>query len=242
MLGTSRPLKQSQLLKQAHSSLLQDLQAPTLYTLQACLLLKQFIRSHDEINVQCANSWIPLSRVITCARMMNLHRDPSHLDIARREIKLRRRLWWALYVVDCWAPLSSEHSSYIASDSFDTMLLLIDDADCEEIIDHTLFDYVYPENANLLLHNQRYLSSFWLSMCTDSPPDQNDNGSYGSLKTNMPFQASIMLKQSRGSSELASSIQLLPAISKEHECARIRQSSLSLIEKSRTPRVYISHV
>lgn len=147
LLGISSPLKRNELFKQAYSYLVHDLKAPNIYTLQACLLLMQFIRSDDERYFQYAASWITLSRTITCARMLSLHRDPAHFDIALSEKKLRKRLWWALYVVDCWAPLSSEHSSYIASDSFDTMPLLIDDANCNEVVDQTLFDYIYPENA-----------------------------------------------------------------------------------------------
>ncbi|KAH0365125.1 hypothetical protein KCU65_g6280, partial [Aureobasidium melanogenum] len=147
LLGISSPLKKSELFKQACSYLVQDLKAPNLCTLQACLLLMHFMIIDDERFFQCAASRITLSRAITCARMLSLHRDPAHFDIALSEKKLRKRLWWALYVVDCWAPLSSEHSSYIASDSFDTTPLLIDDANCNELVDQSLFDYIYPENA-----------------------------------------------------------------------------------------------
>lgn len=84
--------------------------------------------------VRCHNgsrvSWALLSLLIRLAQAVNLHRDGDGSAFSPFVAEMRRRLWWALVVLDVRAVEDRGTESLITSESFNTRLPTnIDDAD-----------------------------------------------------------------------------------------------------------------
>jgi NCS1 family nucleobase:cation symporter-1 len=101
-LPTPCPFEQYQLASHAHASLRRELEAPNLYKLQASLLLMRIL-SRDIDSVETPSVWILASQETACAQIFGLHLDPGKWTIPAWEKKARRKLWWAVYVTDCWS-------------------------------------------------------------------------------------------------------------------------------------------
>ncbi|KAL5417220.1 hypothetical protein PMIN04_007864 [Paraphaeosphaeria minitans] len=115
----------------AHISLRHELEAPNLFKLQACLLLLH-PRPPDIDSVETPSTWILAAQATACAQMIGLHRDPTEWNIAAWEKSLRRKLWWATYMADCWSAVCHGNPSHIHDTSFDTQSLDIDDMNSDE--------------------------------------------------------------------------------------------------------------
>ncbi|KAL4777964.1 hypothetical protein BJX76DRAFT_182658 [Aspergillus varians] len=89
------PFEQYQLGNHAHASLRRELEAPNLFTLQACLLLLHVMPPEIE-SVESPSIWILAAQATACAQMIGLHQDPGGWRIPLWEKKARTKLWWAV--------------------------------------------------------------------------------------------------------------------------------------------------
>ena len=107
----------------------QETHHPHLSTLQSCLLLLQ--RANDDRYVMDSPfRWSLLAWTITLAQGLGLSTDCSNwLGIPSWERRLRRRLWWAVFVMDKWSFPSAGLATHIKQEDYDTQPLTANDFD-----------------------------------------------------------------------------------------------------------------
>ncbi|KAJ5898376.1 hypothetical protein N7504_008664 [Penicillium tannophilum] len=105
----------------------QELHAPSLATLQACLLLQQRLPTNMYLS-DTAFAWSLMSTSLAVAQTVGLHRDAgSWISIPPWEKKLRRRLWWGLYAMEKWVALARGMPSHLGDDDYDVSMLKPED-------------------------------------------------------------------------------------------------------------------
>jgi hypothetical protein len=103
------------------------LNAPTLTLVQAFVNFLMLLRRHDSPKFV----WMMTGLAIRMAQAIGLQRDGSHFpNLSPYEVEMRRRVWWALVMVDIRASEDQGSEYTIGSESFDTKLPLnINDED-----------------------------------------------------------------------------------------------------------------
>ncbi|KAK8062189.1 transcriptional regulator family: Fungal Specific TF [Apiospora hydei] len=105
------------------------LNAPNITLVQAFIAFLCLARRHDSPRYV----WMMVGIVIRMAQSIGLHRDGSHFpNLSPFEVEVRRRAWWALYMLDLRSSEDQGTDFTIAHDSFDTKIPLnINDTDIE---------------------------------------------------------------------------------------------------------------
>lgn len=105
----------------------QFLTSPDLVVLQALVLFIVLVRRHDDTRF----SWTMTGLAIRIAHSLGLHRDGVHFpNLTPYEAEMRRRLWWAICVLDLRAAEDQGTDLTILDRLFDTEIPLnINDAD-----------------------------------------------------------------------------------------------------------------
>ncbi|QLI63605.1 uncharacterized protein G6M90_00g010690 [Metarhizium brunneum] len=135
--GDRFPLEQHEIVDQAHRALRREIENPNFFVLQACLLLIHV--QPPSIDAMEAPSTFTLSAQATaCAQLIGLHQDPGDWNLEIVEKKLRKKLWWAAFVTDCWAAVSHGNPPHIGETSYNTTMLDIDDLRCDEDVPEEL--------------------------------------------------------------------------------------------------------
>ncbi|TWU72177.1 hypothetical protein ED733_000763 [Metarhizium rileyi] len=143
--GDRFPLEQHEIVDQAHRALRSEIENPNFFVLQACLLLIHV--QPPSIDAMEAPSTFTLSAQATaCAQLIGLHQDPGKWNLEIVEKKLRKKLWWATFVTDCWAAVSHGNPPHISDTSYNTTILDIDDLRCDEDVPEDLRHLVDSSN------------------------------------------------------------------------------------------------
>ncbi|KAK7959859.1 fungal-specific transcription factor domain-containing protein [Apiospora aurea] len=105
------------------------LNAPNITLVQAFIAFLCLARRHDSPRYV----WMMVGIVIRMAQSIGLHRDGFHFsNLSPFEVEVRRRAWWALYMLDLRSSEDQGTDFTIAHDSFDTKIPLnINDTDIE---------------------------------------------------------------------------------------------------------------
>ena len=105
------------------------LNVPDMVVVQALTIFLFLVRRHDSPRFV----WMMTGLVIRMAQALGLHRDGAHFEhLTSYEVEIRRRVWWALCMLDVRASEDQGTDLLITSGSFDTKLPLnINDADIE---------------------------------------------------------------------------------------------------------------
>ncbi|KAF4983832.1 hypothetical protein FZEAL_838 [Fusarium zealandicum] len=140
------PFEQHELINLAQESLRRELESPNLDRLQACMLLMHMIPP-DIDSVETPYTWIMASQATACAQMIGLHQDPGKWNVAPWEKKLRRKLWWASYVTDCWSAVCHGNPPHIGRDSFNTPTPDLEDLRFDEDLAEDLHYLVDPRDT-----------------------------------------------------------------------------------------------
>ena len=157
------PFPQHVLATYAADVLRRELEAPNLFKLQACFLLLH-MRPPDIDSVETPSLWILAAQATACAQMIGLHRDPTHWDIPDWEKALRKKLWWATYVTDCWTAVCHGNPPHISSTSFNTATLDINDMRWDEDFEDDLQNLVDPADMNFkVVVGARFIASVELA-------------------------------------------------------------------------------
>ncbi|ATY62506.1 Fungal specific transcription factor [Cordyceps militaris] len=100
---------------------------PTLVLVQAMVIFLFLARRHDSPRF----IWMMTGIAIRMAQAIGLHRDGSHFsNLSPYEVEIRRRVWWALCMIDARASGDQGTDLTILQDGFDTrMPLNINDND-----------------------------------------------------------------------------------------------------------------
>ncbi|KAF1980872.1 hypothetical protein K402DRAFT_408875 [Aulographum hederae CBS 113979] len=96
------------------------LQSDEIVVLQAFVIFMMCLRRNDDARV----IWTLCGVVVRMAQTLGIHRDGSHFNLNPFDIEMRRRLWWALILLD--ARSSEDHGCdpTIVESQFDTKLPL----------------------------------------------------------------------------------------------------------------------
>ncbi|OBT74564.1 hypothetical protein VF21_07556 [Pseudogymnoascus sp. 05NY08] len=105
------------------------LNASDIVVVQAFVIFLLLVRRHDSPRFV----WMMTGLAIRMAQALGLHRDGSHFDhLTPYEVETRRRVWWAVCLLDMRASEDQGTELSTPSSSFDTKLPLnINDADIE---------------------------------------------------------------------------------------------------------------
>ncbi|KAK2599925.1 hypothetical protein QQS21_005309 [Conoideocrella luteorostrata] len=85
--------------------------------LQAFTIFLVVVRRHDESRF----CWALTGLIIRIAQGMGLHRDGTHLKLSPFETEMRRRLWWAILVLDLRSAEELGTDMAISERSYDTL-------------------------------------------------------------------------------------------------------------------------
>ncbi|OQU99768.1 Fungal specific transcription factor domain-containing protein [Cladophialophora immunda] len=96
-----------------------EVHTPHLSTLQSCLLLLQRVND-DRYVMDTVFRWSLLGWTVALAQTFGLSTDClDWTGLPEWEKRLRRRLWWAVFVMDKWAFMSAGLTSHIHDDNYD---------------------------------------------------------------------------------------------------------------------------
>ncbi|KIX92362.1 uncharacterized protein Z520_11970 [Fonsecaea multimorphosa CBS 102226] len=104
-----------------------EVHTPHLSTLQSCLLLLQRVND-DRYVMDTVFRWSLLGWTVALAQTFGLSTDClDWTGLPEWEKRLRRRLWWAIFVMDKWAFMSAGLTSHIHDDNYDVKPLTATD-------------------------------------------------------------------------------------------------------------------
>ncbi|KAM3456209.1 hypothetical protein MY3296_001806 [Beauveria thailandica] len=105
----------SKLWQISYSCLQKELHFPSPSTIQMCLLLLN-TTTFDPVAVETPFAWSLACSVLAIAQSLGLHVEPSRWKIPQDEIRLRRRLWWAVVVEHSWRAVTHGRSTMLRED------------------------------------------------------------------------------------------------------------------------------
>lgn len=105
----------SKLWQITYASLQKELHFPGLSTVQMCLLLLN-TTTFDPVAVESPFAWSLACSMLGIAQSLGLHVDPGSWKLPTGEVRLRRRLWWAVVVEHSWRAVTHGKSSMLRED------------------------------------------------------------------------------------------------------------------------------
>ncbi|KAM3510198.1 hypothetical protein MY10362_000116 [Beauveria mimosiformis] len=105
----------SKLWQISYSCLQKELHFPSPSTIQMCLLLLN-TTTFDPVAVETPFAWSLACSVLAIAQSLGLHVEPSRWKIPQDEIRLRRRLWWAVVAEHSWRAVTHGRSTMLRDD------------------------------------------------------------------------------------------------------------------------------
>ncbi|GJN86449.1 hypothetical protein PLIIFM63780_010029 [Purpureocillium lilacinum] len=145
--GTPVPFQQHELVDYAHQALRREIENPNLFVLQACLLLIHVTPPTID-SIEAPTTWTLAAQATACAQMIGLHLEPGQWNINATEKHLRRKLWWATFYSDCWSSICFGNPPHIASTSYNTAPLTMEDVRCDEDVPEDLQYLVEPPDTS----------------------------------------------------------------------------------------------
>ncbi|KAF7125399.1 hypothetical protein CNMCM5793_001577 [Aspergillus hiratsukae] len=110
----------ARLLRMVYDLLAEEIHTPKLSVLQASLLYLQQMPTGTQRSVSDSPFvWSFLGSVVAQATSLGLHLEPRPWGIPAWEKRLRRRLWWAVYLEDKWRSLLMGRPPFIHHEDFD---------------------------------------------------------------------------------------------------------------------------
>ncbi|GAO13405.1 hypothetical protein UVI_02014120 [Ustilaginoidea virens] len=140
------PFHQHEIVDQAHRALRRELENPNLFVVQAFLLLIH-VQPPSIDAMEAPSTFTLAAQATACAQLIGLHQDSSDWNLEFVEKKLRKKLWWAVFITDCWAAISLGNPPHISESSFNTVVVDIDDLRCDEEVPEDLRYLVDLPNA-----------------------------------------------------------------------------------------------
>lgn len=112
--------------KIAYTCLQRELHFPRLSTVQIFLLLINFA-PFDTAVVESPFAWSLAASMLAMAQSLGLNIDPTGWNLPPWEIRLRRRIWWAVVVEYTWRSITHGRSSMLHDDDWDVSPLTPED-------------------------------------------------------------------------------------------------------------------
>jgi Fungal specific transcription factor domain len=121
----------------AHRSYQRSTCLSHLSSLQLCLLLLQMPPPNYAV-AEPLSTWSLSCSALAIAENLGLNLDPSNWRLPRKEIMLRRRLWWLTYTQHIWQAVVIARPSHINDDNWDVSEITANDFDADEIQDREI--------------------------------------------------------------------------------------------------------
>ncbi|KND86653.1 Transcriptional activator protein DAL81 [Tolypocladium ophioglossoides CBS 100239] len=118
----------------SYTSLQKEQHFPQLSTVQIFLLLLNH-SPFDPVAVESPFAWSLASSMVAISQSLGLHMDPTDWKIPPGEIRLRRRLWWAVVVEHSWRAITHGRSSMLCIDDWNVTPLTPDDFAIDPTLD-----------------------------------------------------------------------------------------------------------
>jgi hypothetical protein len=115
----------------AHRSFQRASRLAHLSLLQLCLLLHQ-MPPPNFVVAEPPGFWALSCSALAIAESLGLHLDPSEWRLPKKEIILRRRLWWLTYSAHTWQALVCSRPSHINDSNWDVSNPTIEDFEIDE--------------------------------------------------------------------------------------------------------------
>lgn len=122
-----------------------------LYLLQLCLLLLQ-MPPQNFVVAEPPSFWALSCSALAIAETLGLNIDPSDWRLPRKEMMLRRRLWWLTYSAHIWQALVCSRPSHINDDNWDVSALKAEDFELEELDDPDIRESIERQIPICLAH------------------------------------------------------------------------------------------
>lgn len=114
----------ARLWRMVYELIAEEIHTPKLSVLQASLLYLQQMPSGSQRSVSDSPFvWSFLGSIVAQAASLGLHLEPRPWGIPAWEKRLRRRLWWAVYLEDKWRSLLMGRPPFIHHEDFDVFEL-----------------------------------------------------------------------------------------------------------------------
>ncbi|KJZ78658.1 hypothetical protein HIM_02049 [Hirsutella minnesotensis 3608] len=141
--GNPCPFPQHEIVDHAHAALRREIENPNLFVVQACLLLIHVMPPAIDA-MEAPTTWTLAAQATACAQTIGLHQDPGKWGIDFLEKKLRRKIWWAIFMTDCWSSICHGNPPHISLTSFDTSPPTMEDVRADEDVPEDLRYLVEP--------------------------------------------------------------------------------------------------
>ncbi|KAG5981829.1 hypothetical protein E4U43_006536, partial [Claviceps pusilla] len=140
------PFHQHEIVDQAHRALRREVENPNLFVVQACILLIH-VQPPSIDAMEAPSTFTLAAQAVACAQLIGLHLDSTYWNLELVEKKLRKKMWWSVFVTDCWASISLGNPPHISGNSFSTPAVDIEDLRCDEDVPDDLRYLVDLQNA-----------------------------------------------------------------------------------------------
>ncbi|KAH8171213.1 fungal specific transcription factor domain-containing protein [Sarocladium implicatum] len=117
--------------KVTYTCLQRELHFPHLSCVQIYLLLLNHFQ-FDSVSVETPFIWSTAAAMLAMAQSLGLNIDPNGWNLPDWEIRLRRRLWWAVLVETTWRSVTHGRASMIRHDDWDVSSLTSSDFALED--------------------------------------------------------------------------------------------------------------
>lgn len=133
----------------AHRSFQRSTRFAHLSSLQLCLLLLQMPPQNFAVG-ESSHSWALSCSALAIAESLGLNLDPTDWRLPRKEMGLRRRLWWLTYVQHIWQALVLGRPSHLNDDNWDVSKLNAEDLPQEENMHTEIRQLVQRQSLNIV--------------------------------------------------------------------------------------------
>ncbi|CUM63838.1 uncharacterized protein PRCAT00001423001 [Priceomyces carsonii] len=126
ILNNRHPPNREKLFAIACNSIVEELHEPNYACLQGAILLSQKI----SLNVSDLNhsfNWGMIGLAYSVAQSLGINVNCLDWNLPRWEIRLRRRLWWSLYIQDVWFAVSYGRRPHFRKDDWDVPIVRASD-------------------------------------------------------------------------------------------------------------------
>ncbi|KAF4595082.1 fungal specific transcription factor domain-containing protein [Ophiocordyceps camponoti-floridani] len=192
-VGTPCPFQQHELVDHAHAALRREIENPNLFVLQACLLLIHVTPPAIDC-MEAPTTWTLAAQATACSQLIGLHQEPGQWTVEPVEKRLRRRLWWAVFVTDCWSSICHGSPPHVHAGSFNTGPPVMEDLRADELVPEDLRYLVEPPDVDFQVSSgARFLEMVNISRHLRTVLDPNFQVNTGTMTAEDRTQAQTNL-------------------------------------------------
>jgi hypothetical protein len=133
----------------SYTCLQKELHFPRLSTIQIYLLLL----NHTPFDAVCVENpfvWSLAASMLAMAQSLGLNVEPTGWKLPAWEVRLRRRLWWAVYIEYTWRSVTHGRASTISDDDWDVSPLKPEDFVVELAVD--VPEHIQDRSSDYFIH------------------------------------------------------------------------------------------